>query len=64
MNNLLKNYEFFIKEKYIIFAADETKAAESGAFRTCARYRKKMYIFSENRVKLDEAAGKLPPNML
>ena len=28
MNNKRKSYTFFIKEKYIIFAADETKAAK------------------------------------
>lgn len=32
MNNSLKNSEFFVKEKYTIFAAGETKAAEFERF--------------------------------
>jgi len=36
MNNKLKSYAFFVKEKYNVFAAGETKAAEFGAVRANA----------------------------
>lgn len=48
MNNLLKSYTFFIKEKYIIFAAGETKAAEFGAVRASSpAAEKNVYFFGE-----------------
>ena len=44
MNNKRKSYEFFIKEKYIIFAADETKPA-GDAVRAALLKAEKTYIF-------------------
>lgn len=61
MNSLPKNYEFFIKEKYIIFAAGETKAAADGAVRTSSpAAEKNVYFFGELSETLASGGKKFP----
>jgi len=47
MNEYLKNYQIFIKEKYTIFAETETKSAAKRFCLYCLKRKKSVY-FSGN----------------